>query len=76
MAKRTSRGGRAAKGGAAGRQTKSKKAAVAVTEVKVVEEKPGIGIDGGIAVMTTVLLLAAILFVDYHLGTYDAGLFF
>jgi hypothetical protein len=40
MAKRSSRGGRAARGGAAGRQTKSKKAAVAVAEVKVVEEKP------------------------------------
>ena len=74
MANRRSRG-RAAK--AAGRQTKSKKVAVPVaTEVEVVEESGGAGIDNGIAVITAVLLLLAILFVDANLGRYGSGLFF
>ena len=75
MAKR----GAAAKGGRAtggGRQTKSKKAAVQVAEVEVVEEGGGSGIDAGVAVMTFILLLVAILFVDAHLARYDAGMFF
>jgi len=77
MASRKGRGGRVAKGGgAAGRQTKSKKAAAPATEVEVVEERGGDGIDTGIAVITGILLLLAILFVDAHLGRYDSGMFF
>jgi hypothetical protein len=75
MAKRAAaRGGRAAKP-AAGRQTKSKKT-TAVVEVEVVEESGGSGIDAGIAVMTSILLLVAILFVDAHLARYGKGMFF
>jgi hypothetical protein len=59
-----------------GRQTRSKKQAVAVSEVEVVEEEGGAGIDAGIAVMTTIMLVVAILFLDAHLARYDAGLFF
>jgi len=76
MASRKARGGRAKGGAPAGRQTRSKKAAVAVAEVDVVEERGGEGIDTGIAVITGILLLLAILFVDAHLGRYDAGMFF
>ena len=53
---------------------KSKKAAA---EVEVVEEaEEGGGLDTGIAVITAVMLLVAILFVDAHLGQYGAGMFF
>lgn len=75
MASRKARGGRVAKA-AAGRQTRSKKVAVPVAEVEVVEERGGLGIDTGIAIITGILLLAAILFADAHLGRYDAGMFF
>ena len=77
MAKRTSsRGGSRGKS-TAGRQTKSRKApATASAEVEVVEEAGGPGIDAGIAVVTTLVLLAAILFVDAHLGRYGGGMFF
>jgi len=45
--------------------------------VEVVEEAGGgLNIDAGIAIITTVLLLAAILFVDRHLGHYGGGVFF
>lgn len=72
MAKRSSsRGGRS--GG--GRQTKSKKPAAAA-QVEVVEEEGGAGIDAGIAIMTCIMLVAAILFIDAHLARYDAGMFF
>ena len=78
MAKRSAaRGARAPKPAPVGRQTRSKKATtVAVADVEVVEEKAGEGIDAGIAVVTFLMLLAAILFVDAHLGRYDGGLFF
>ena len=77
MAKRGgARGGRAAKGGGGGRQTKSKKpATTAAAEVEVVEESGGSGIDAGIAIATTLMLLAAILFVDAHLSRYEASMF-
>lgn len=76
MANRKGRGGRGAK--AAGRQVKSKKMAAVpvVAEVDVVEERGGAGIDAGIAVLTAILLIAAILFVDANLGRYGGGLFF
>lgn len=76
MAKRTTRAARAVKTATGGRQTKSKKTAAAVAEVEVVEEGGGMGIDAGIAVITTVILLAAILFTDAYLGRYESGLFF
>jgi len=76
MAKRAStRGGRAK--APVGRTTKSKKSAAApVAEVEVVEEGGGAGIDAGIAIMTCIMLVVAILFVDAHLARYDAGMFF
>ena len=73
MAKRSSSRGASTRS-SGGRQTRSKKPAVAA-EVEVVEESGGSGIDAGIAIMTFILLLVAILFVDAHLARYDAGLF-
>ena len=47
------------------------------TEVEVVEEKKGMGWEGGVAIVTTIVLLVAILCVDYDLGhKYGAGMFF
>lgn len=54
-----------------------KRAAVAPVQVDVVEEQKGMGWEGGVAIVTTLLLIAAILVTDYELGThYGAGVFF
>jgi hypothetical protein len=78
MARSRSRGAGARKGGGESRSTKSKKkAAPAVAEVEVVEESAGLSIDDGIPMVTTLVLLVAILVTDYVLGThYGEGLFF
>jgi non-canonical (house-cleaning) NTP pyrophosphatase len=77
MAKRTTTSrGKTARGPVAARQTKSKTPARAMAEVEVVEESGGMGLEGGVAIATTVLLLVAILFVDKHLGSYGSGMFF
>lgn len=51
-------------------KSKSKKKAPVAAEVEVVEEEGGMGIDDGIAITTTVILLAAILMVDYLMASY------
>ncbi len=58
--------------------TKSAKPAKAATsEVEVVEEKKGMGWEGGVALFTTVILLAAIILVDMDLGDkFGQGMFF
>ncbi len=79
MARSRSRsGGGGAKGGGKSRAAKSRKgAAPAVADVEVVEESGGLTIDDGIPIMTTVLLIAAFLLVDYALGVqYGEGMFF
>ena len=44
---------------------------------EVVEEEGGMGIDDGIAILTTVVLIAAILLVDYWQTLFaDGGTFF
>ena len=49
----------------------------ASAEVEVVEEKKGMGWEGGVAIVTTILLVVAVLCVDYDLGAkYGAGMFF
>jgi hypothetical protein len=46
-------------------------------EVEVVEESKGMGWEGGVAIITTILLLVAILMTDYDLGKhYGTGMFF
>ncbi len=79
MARSRSRSGGGRKGGAdaGGPKAKSRKAAAPVAEVEVVEESSGMTIDDGIPIITTLLLLVAILMTDYVLGThYGEGLFF
>ncbi len=56
-------------------KTKSKKPA-ATAEVEVIEEAAGEGIDTGIVVMTSLILVAAFLFVDKLRGMFDEGMFF
>lgn len=75
MAKR-SRGGRSGGGASRSTRSKAKKSAASSAGVEVVEEKAGEGIDTGILVMTSVLLLAAILVADYARGQYGDGMFF
>jgi hypothetical protein len=62
MAQRTPKpaGGRGAQPARAA--AKSKKATT--VGVEVVEEAPGIGIDAGIAILTSIILVAAIVLVD------------
>ncbi len=79
MAKSRSRG--ASRKAAPKRQpsaTSRKKApaASAGAEVEVVEEAPGMGVDGGIAVITCIMLVVACVLLDAQLGKYGAGMFF
>jgi len=70
MAKSTPRGG--ARGGQPARAAaKSKKPST--VEVDVVEEAPGMGIDAGLAVFTTVVLVAALVLVDMLHGHLNQG---
>ena len=58
-------------------KTKGGDRKVATTEVEVVEEKRGMGWEGGVAIITTIVLLVAILCIDYDLGNkYGTGMFF
>jgi hypothetical protein len=62
------------------RETKARSkmpAATEAAEVEVVEEGRGLGLGDGMAIVTTLMLLVAIVMVDYLLGKhYGKGLFF
>ncbi len=77
MARSKSRSGGGRKGADA-RQPKAKsRKAAAPAEVEVVEESGGLTIDDGIPIISSILLIAAILFVDYALANqYGEGTFF
>ena len=65
---------RGSRGDSKGR--KEKKAAPAA-EVEVVEEGKGMGMEDGMVIVTTVVLIATILMVDYHMSSYfQKGTFF
>ena len=64
-----------AKASKSGRSAKSARSARPV-EVEVVEESAGMGWEGGVAIVTTLILLVAWLLVDKQLGIYDSGVFF
>jgi len=72
MAKSTPRGGRGQPARAA---AKSKKAAASDVEVSG-EEKPGIGFEAGVAILTSVVLIAALVLVDKMQGLNADGIFF
>jgi hypothetical protein len=68
---------RSKRGGKPSKSRKSKKAEVAVDEVEVVEESKSLGIDDGMVIVTTLILIAAFVFTDYLLGVdYAKGWFF
>jgi hypothetical protein len=76
MARSRSRGTKTAS-----RQTRAtsrkKPVAAATTEAEVVEDAPGIGMEGAVAIITAVVLFAGCLFLDYELGSkYGGGIFF
>ncbi len=48
----------------------------ATTAVEVVEEGGDNGVDAATAVVTALVLIAAVLMVDHELGALGAGLFF
>jgi len=53
------------------------KAAVVEPVAVEVEEQGGPTWEAGVAILTTLLLIAAILFTDYHVGVhYGEGMFF
>ena len=62
MAKSTPRGG--ARGSQPVRATAKSKKPAAAAEAEVAEDAPGMGVDAGLAVFTTVVLLAALVLVD------------
>ncbi|MAE27654.1 MAG: hypothetical protein QF724_01940 [Planctomycetota bacterium] len=78
MARSRSRTSSRSDKGAGARQARSKSTrSKPAAEVEVVEEGGGMGIDDGIAIITTIVLLVAVLLVDYELGTnYGEGMFF
>ena len=56
---------------------KAPRAAAPAASVEIVEEEKGLGIDDGILGLTTIVLLAAFLMLDYHRGkNYGEGMFF
>ena len=66
------KGGKSAK-----KSRKSKKAEVSADEVEVLEESKSLGIDDGMVIVTTLVLIAAFVFTDYLLGVdYAKGWFF
>ena len=69
MAKRSQRGG--------GRKATSKSASRApAADVEIVEESAGGGWETGVAIVTTIVLVIAILLVDAERGSLGTGTFF
>ncbi|HJM58823.1 MAG TPA: hypothetical protein QF446_16030 [Planctomycetota bacterium] len=67
---------RGSRGGSGSKARKEKKAAPAA-EVEVVEEGKGMGMEDGMVIVTTVVLIATCLMVDYHMASYfQDGKFF
>ncbi len=67
---------RGSRGGSGSKARKEKKAAPAA-EVEVVEEGKGMGMEDGMVIVTTVVLIATCLMVDYHMASYfQDGQFF
>jgi len=58
-------------------RTQSRRSATTVSEVEVVQEKRGLSYEDGVAIAVTLVLLAAILMLDYVRGSgYGEGMFF
>ena len=77
MARRRSTPARGKAPAAAGsRRARSKTSSAPAAQAEVVEEEGGEGMDTGVAVMTTIMLVAAFLYVDALRGGYGEGMFF
>ncbi|MFT6110601.1 MAG: hypothetical protein ACJA2W_003528 [Planctomycetota bacterium] len=69
--------GRSGRGGAKPAPAAPKRREPVVDEIEVVEEEGGMGVDDGIILMTTLILLVAFLMVDYNRGkNYGEGMLF
>ena len=71
MAKKRAKATKSAKSSRSAKSARSSPA-----EVEVVEESAGMGWEGGVAIVTTLILLVSWLLVDKQLGIYDSGVFF
>ena len=68
--------GRRSGGAPAAKQAKAAPAPV-VDEIEIVEEEGGMGVDDGIVIITTIMLLVGFLMLDYHRGKhYGEGMMF
>ena len=67
------RGAKAAPEARAAKATSKKST---IPEADVVEEKPGMGVNEAVIIMTTLALVASFLFVDAWLGMFGKGFFF
>ena len=76
MAKRRSSGGNSSRSTKATSRRQAKPSAPAAAEIEVVEEEAGEGVETGILVITSLMLVAAILFIDKLLGMSGDGMFF
>jgi len=77
MARSRSRSRRGSKPSKSRRSKKAEKAEETIEEVEVVEESRSLGLDDGMVIMTTLLILAAFFLTDYLLGIdYAKGMFF
>ncbi|MFT5284678.1 MAG: hypothetical protein ACI8TQ_000835 [Planctomycetota bacterium] len=77
MARTRSRSPRGAAPAREPRAVSRKKPAGAAAEAEVVEEAPGMGMEGAVAIVTALMLIAGCVFLDMELSKhYDAGFFF
>lgn len=77
MARSRSRGKTAGTGRQARATSRRKAAPAATTEAEVVEEAAGLGMEGAVAIVTSVALFVGLLFLDYELSKFPGhGLFF
>lgn len=60
----------------AGRETKATSRRAESTEAAAPKKSGGMSMMDGFALITTILLLGAILLTDYHLGQMGSGFFF
>jgi len=72
MAQRTPR----AAGGRAPARASAKSKKTSASDVEVVEEAPGLGIDAGLAIFTTLVLIAALVLIDMMQGKNGDAMFF
>ena len=77
MARTRSRSPRGASTQREPRAVSRKQSAGPTAEAEIVEEAPGMGMEGAVAIVTALMLIAGCVFLDLELSKhYDAGFFF